>query len=148
MPFKEGDFPINEPVADILSSAEREKLSQENYYFSQDAAWEEFKKLSLNPEEAVAWFDEKYQEYGDTPIRLRDRNGNLLEERQLEEISPEEKQEHSWGRLKMINDDYNLNFIKHFFNEPELLKIADKKLSNLKRLVELYKINSKKLGER
>ena len=148
MPFKEDGFPVNDPAAEILSSEEREKLAKENNYFSQDAAWEEFEKLSLNPDEAVAWFDAKYGDYGDTPVRLRDRDGNLLEEKQLDEISLEEKREHSWGRLKMISDSYNLNFIKHFFNEPELLEIADSKLNNLKRLVELYKINSKKLGER
>ncbi len=150
MAFKEGDISIGEQTIPALSSEEREKLEGENYRLSQEMAREEFQKLAFNKEELIAWFDDKYQDYhqdgADTPIVLRDWSGNLLEEKHFSEISPEEKCEHSSGRLKLIGDDYNLNFIKHFFNEPELLDLADKKGSYLKRTVQVYRDNLVKLN--
>ncbi|MFA5023628.1 MAG: hypothetical protein WC523_01545 [Patescibacteria group bacterium] len=134
-------------TADLtLATEDQEKIQTENYNLSQKLAWEEFQKFSLSPEEAIAWFDAKYEAYGDTPIRLRDRDGNLLEEKHLEEISPEEKSNHSWGKLKLIQTNYNLHFIEHFLNEPELLNIAEKQGNTLKRTVQVYQDNLKKMN--
>ncbi len=154
-----GEIEINKPAGDnsvveksSLSEAEKEVLRKENYYFSQKAAWEEFQKIGMDPKEAEEWFNAKYAKYkGEdgaegTPILLRDSSGRPLGEFKFEEISSQEKAAHSFGMLKLIRDNYNLEFIKHFFNEPELLAFADKELSTLPRLVKLYKENLDKLG--
>jgi len=145
MPFKETSAPTGESTA--LSAEEREKLNHENYYFSQKAAREEFEKLSLSREEAKAWFDAKYGDYGDVAITLRDSKGQPIGEKKFSEISDQEKQDHSYGLLNLIWENYNLEFIKHFYNEPELLKVADKQLNNLPRLVDLYRENQEKLEQ-
>lgn len=138
--------PGQEPKPEALSPEEREKLTRENYYFSQKAAREEFGKLGLNPQEAIGWFDDKYGGYGDVPVLLRDQNGQPVGEKAFADISDVEKRDHSYGMLKLINDSHNLDFIEHFLNEPELLALADKKLNNLPRLVRLYRENKAKLS--
>ena len=135
MVFKEGQAPISE----------KEKLSQENYRLSQEMAKEEFDKLSFSQEELISWFNDKYEGYDEALVGLRDRAGQLLVEKKLSEISDDEKLAHSLGYLKLIGDNYNLNFIKHFFNEPELLDIAAKKGSYLKRTVQVYRDNLEKM---
>jgi len=146
MPFKETNASAGEQAAS-LSAEEREKLRHENYYFSQKAAREEFEKLSLSREEAKEWFNAKYGDYGDVAIALRDSKGQPIGEKKFSEISDLEKQDHSYGLLNLIWENYNLEFIKHFYNEPELLKVADKQLNNLPRLVNLYRENQEKLEQ-
>lgn len=168
MPFKEQFMPTegpnelvpsskpeNTPAQNLeerlLSDEEKEKLEQENHYFSQKAAWKEFEKLSLDSKQAEEWFNAKFEKYqgenGDdgSLILLRNSSGQPIGEFKFSEISPAEKAAHSWGTLKLIQDNYNLEFIKHFLNEPELLSIADKQLNNLPRLVKLYRENQEKL---
>jgi len=147
MPFKETNASTEERATVALSAEEKEKLDRENYYFSQKAAREEFEKLSLNREEAKEWFNAKYGAYGDVAITLRDQNGQPIGEKKFSEISDSEKQSHSYGLLNLIWENYNLEFIKHFYNEPELLKVADKQLNNLPRLVNLYRENQEKLEQ-
>ena len=135
-----------------LSEAEKNIIRDENHHFSQKAAWEEFQKLGMIPKEAEEWFDTKYAKYkgedgsDGTPILLRDSSGNPLGSFKFEDISSQEKAAHSFGTLKLIGDNYNLEFIKHFNNEPELLEIADKKLSTLPQLLKLYQENEAKLA--
>jgi|GEM_PF-2275514 len=142
------------PEKQVLSEAEKEVLRQENYYFSQKAAWEEFQKLGMVPKEAEEWFDAKFAKYkgedgsGGTPILLRDSSGKPIGEFKFEDLDRFQKAAHSYGTLKLIGDNYNLEFIKHFINEPELLAIADKRLSTLPRLVKLYKENQAKLASK
>lgn len=147
MPIKEPIIPVGDQAPISLSADDKAKLEKENYYFSQTAAREAFEKLDINPSEARAWFDAKYGQYGDVAIALRDNQGNPIGEKKFSEISANEKQEHSYGLLNLINKNYNLEFIKHFFNEPELLMIADKKLSYLPKLVNLYRENQEKLKQ-
>jgi len=135
MEFKEGHAPV----------AENEKLSQENYRLSQEMAREEFEKLDLNTNEALEWFDKKYGNYGETAIALRDHKGELIGEKKFLDISEREKQDHSYGLLTLIEKNFNLSFVEHFFNEPELLEIAEKKGNYLRRTVQVYRDNLEKM---
>lgn len=134
-----------------LSAEERQKIEEENYNFSQKLAREEFQKIRLSKEEATEWFDKKYGDYLGESIALRDQAGQLISEKKFSDIDEIEKLKHSLGLLKLIENNYNLKFIEHFFNEPELLDLLDHRQDPghyLKKLVDLYQTNQKKLGER
>lgn len=134
-----------------LSAAEREKIEAENYNFSQKLAREEFKKIGLNKERAQEWFDKKYRNYGGEEISLYNEAGELVGKKNFKEIDEVEKLQHSLGLLKLIDNNFNLKFIEHFFNEPELLDLLDRYQEPgcyLKKLVDLYQANQKRLGER
>lgn len=134
-----------------LTAEEREKLETENYNFSQKLAREEFQKIGLNKEAALEWFDKKYGNFQKENISLRDQAGQLIGEKKFSEIDETEKIKHSLGLLKLIENNYNSKFIEHFFNEPELLDLLDRQQAPghyLKKLVDLYQANQKKLGER
>jgi len=135
MEFKDGQIPVSE----------NERLSQENYRLSQEMAREEFEKLDLNTNEALEWFDKKYGNYGETVITLRDHRGEPIGEKKFTEVSDKEKQDHSYGLLTLIEKNFNLSFIEHFFNEPELLDMAEKKGNNLKRTMQVYRDNLEKM---
>ena len=134
-----------------LSAEEREKIEEENYNFSQKLAREEFQKIGLNKEEATEWFDKKYGDYLEEIISLRDQAGQFIGEKKFGDIDESEKMKHSLGLLKLIENNYNLKFIEHFFNESELLDLLDRHQKPghyIKKLVDLYQVNQKKLGER
>lgn len=134
-----------------LSASEREKLETENYNFSQKLAREEFKKIGLDKEKAIEWFDKKYSNHGGTEISLYNEAGELVAKKKFSEIDETEKLKHSLGLLKLIDNNFNLKFIEHFFNEAELLDLLDRRQEPgcyLKKLVSLYQANQKRLGER
>lgn len=147
MSIGEPKMPAGDKTAQSLSTEEREKLNHENWYFSQKAAREEFGKFDLRINEAIDWFNDKYREYDEVPVALRDRRGNPIAEKKFSEITDQEKQDHSYGLLYLFDNYKGLEFIENFFNEPELLKMADKKLSELPKLVKLYRANQEKLKE-
>jgi len=136
--FKEGQLP----------ASENDKLSQENYRLSQEIAREEFEKLDLNTDEAIEWFDKKYGGYGEATIALRNHRGQPIGEKKFTEVSDKEKQDHSYGLLNLIEKNFNLSFIEHFFNEPELLDMSEKKGSYLKRTVQVYRDNLEKMKKK
>jgi hypothetical protein len=104
-------------------------------------AYEQMAKLSFNREELAEWFDNKFGGYGEMAITLRDAKGQPIGEKKYGEISADEKAAHGLGTLELIKDNDGPNFIEHFFNEPELLKIAERQGIYLSDTVKKYRDN-------
>ena len=113
-------------------------------------AYDQLSQLALSPQELTTWFDLRFASW-QTPVTLRDRDGQVVGEKKFSDVSADEKIAHGQGLLKLMRDSAGLSFMDYFSQQPELLEIVEQggHLTNglaLSDTVKKYQANVAKLG--
>lgn len=106
--------------------------------------FEEFRKISFSSEEMVAIFNKKY-ENTKTPLQLLDEQGEIVTNKEgiriepgdIKDIDDLDKARHIKGHIYKLKDN-KVDYVKTLAKEKEILEVAEKKDSKLRKLVEEY----------